>query len=450
MGHPTNLFSPEPASNYICVVCHDVLEDACSVKECGHTFCHDCIKTFLETYNVASCPNCRVNVSGYVPNYFARDSVDELQVQCFEGACSDDQDNNSSDNGTKKRKRDDDDDKRSCNWKGPLKDLNNHKENVCPFKVVTCSVGGCDHTCFRKDMESHISGGFITHMKLMQRENDTKMKRMEQSMNSKIKHVQSECDKKLIKVQAECDEKIKDLETQMQHSRYISDCREWLEHKPDALIDFSIYMIRERKRWSCSSIVGLLCYIPGPKDTAWEGAKIPMLLRYSGGAHKAPHCRFPAGFFHTNVYPSGTVCVSTVNEEDGWSPEMSLPEVLFTVQQLLNHPNPNSPAQAPAYHVYAKEGLEVYYHRIKEEANVYSNYSGHHSKVSALLEQGKFDGKYFVDEMEINELGKMHNGHKWHSVNANGRCECKCSCCVLGQTFWDEKKKMRFLFGIGG
>ena len=197
--------------------------------------------------------------------------------------------------------------------------------------------------------------------------------------------------------------------------------------------------------------MGLLCYIPGPKDSAWEGAKIPMLLRYRGGAHQPPICKFPPGFFHTNVYPSGTACVSTVNEDEGWSPEMSLPEVLFTVQQLLNHPNPNSPAQMQAYQVYVNEGPEVYYRRTTEEANVYSNYSGHHSKISALLEQGKFDdGKYFVDEMEINELGKMRNGRKWHSVIANGRCECKCSCCVLGQTFWDEKKKMRFLFGVGG
>ena len=438
MGHPTNLFSPDPASNYICVICHDVLEDACSVKECGHTFCRGCIKAYLETNNGESCPNCRINISGYIPNYFARYSVDELQVKCFEGSCSDDQDNDgSSDNGTIKRKRDDGDDK-SCNWKGPLKDLINHKENLCPFKLVTCSVGGCDHTCFRKDMESHISGGFLTHMMLIQRENDKKMKEM-------VKHVQSECDKKIKSVQSECDKTIKDLEMQMQHSRYIRDCREWLEHKPDALTDFSIYMIRER-----DSALGLLCYIPGPKDTAWEGAKIPMLLRYRR-AHQPPNCKFPAGFFHTNVYPSGTVCVSTVNETEGWSPETSLPEVLFTVQQLLSHPNPNSPAQAPAYHVYATEGPESYYRRIKEEANVYSNYSGHHSKVSELLERGKFDGKVFVDEMEINELGKKwHSGRKLHSVNANGKCDCKCSCCVLGRTFWDDKKKMRFLFGIGG
>jgi len=29
-------------------------------------------------------------------------------------------------------------------------------------------------------------------------------------------------------------------------------------------------------------------------------------------------CKFPAGFFHPNIYPSGTVCLSILNEVRGW------------------------------------------------------------------------------------------------------------------------------------
>nr|GMD49743.1 SUMO-conjugating enzyme SCE1 [Ipomoea batatas]GMD51754.1 SUMO-conjugating enzyme SCE1 [Ipomoea batatas]GMD55271.1 SUMO-conjugating enzyme SCE1 [Ipomoea batatas] len=30
---------------------------------------------------------------------------------------------------------------------------------------------------------------------------------------------------------------------------------------------------------------------------------------------KPPKCKFPQGFFHPNVYPSGTVCLSILNED---------------------------------------------------------------------------------------------------------------------------------------
>ena len=48
MGHPTNIFSPEPSTSCICIICHEVLELASSLKECGHTFCNECIATSLE------------------------------------------------------------------------------------------------------------------------------------------------------------------------------------------------------------------------------------------------------------------------------------------------------------------------------------------------------------------------------------------------------------------
>ena len=439
MGHPTSVFSPEPSQSTICAICADVLQDACSVKECGHTFCYNCIETSLESSN--TCPNCRIEVSGYTPNYFARDTVDELQVLCLrkskDGAPSDDND----DGSNKKRKRDND--TNCCNWKGPLKDLKRHEDTECGYKTVTCSIVGCEHTCLRKDMESHLSGGagLITHMTLMQKDHDEKMKQMEQK-----------CDTKIAKVQSECEEKIKRLERQtFVKSRYIHDCRNWIENKPDALSDFSVYSVGVG---GCS----LLCYIPGPAGSAWEGARIPMSLIYDNtgrGIDKPPKCRFAAGFFHMNVYPSGTICVSTINEEEGWTPEMTLPEILFTIQQLLCHPNPNSPAQITAYNVFCNEGADKYHRRTKEEADKYANYTGHHADVAKLASN--------VDDMEIGKkvelVSRRCREERVHPVDprtqatifqkdSNGNCEC--SCCALGQNFWDSEKKMRFLFGVGG
>ena len=39
---------------------------------------------------------------------------------------------------------------------------------------------------------------------------------------------------------------------------------------------------------------------------------------------RPPKCRFPKGFYHPNVYPSGTVCLSILNEEEDWRPAISI------------------------------------------------------------------------------------------------------------------------------
>jgi len=36
---------------------------------------------------------------------------------------------------------------------------------------------------------------------------------------------------------------------------------------------------------------------------------------------------FPKGFFHPNIYPSGTVCLSILNENDGWKPAITIKQV---------------------------------------------------------------------------------------------------------------------------
>ncbi|KAL7543617.1 hypothetical protein ACHAXR_012923 [Thalassiosira sp. AJA248-18] len=443
MGHPTDIFTSDPdGGSCICTICHDVFKDAASFNECGHTFCIDCMKTSLQTN--AACPNCRVDVAGYNPNYVVRDIIGSMQVKCPEGKGGDHQDNNSN-----KRKRGEGEEDCNaaasaqavgCDWKGQLKDLKDH-EITCEFKTVICGVDGCNHSCPRKDMVSHLSGlGVLVHMNLMKRS-------IVDGYETKIKGVETKC-QEMIK-------EIRDLDMSMRNLRYVNDCRSWIEYKPDALFDFSIYQIRSTK--ARNLIVGLLCEIPGPKGTAWEGARIPMTLRY--WVRGPPKCQFPAGFFHTNVYPSGTVCVSTINEEEGWTPETTLPEILFSVQQLLGHFNPSSPAQSIAYNVYAHEGLEQYQIRVKKEVEVYSDCARSNPKVK--LGEGER-----VDTQEIIEKAdRMMGGNKQAQErpdtppfqrDANGRVKpissipsihnnCECSCCAWGQVFWDDKK-----FGIGG
>ena len=65
-----------------------------------------------------------------------------------------------------------------------------------------------------------------------------------------------------------------------------------------------------------------------------------------------PKCRFDPAIFHPNIYPSGTVCLSLLDEGKDWKPSISIKQLLMGIQDLLDAPNPEDPAQAEAYQVF--------------------------------------------------------------------------------------------------
>ncbi|KAG0637668.1 ubiquitin-conjugating enzyme/RWD-like protein [Tuber brumale] len=70
---------------------------------------------------------------------------------------------------------------------------------------------------------------------------------------------------------------------------------------------------------------------------------------------KPPKCKFVPPLFHPNVYPSGTVCLSILNEDEDWKPAITIKQILLGIQDLLDDPNPESPAQADAYNLFRKD-----------------------------------------------------------------------------------------------
>jgi Ubiquitin-conjugating enzyme len=77
--------------------------------------------------------------------------------------------------------------------------------------------------------------------------------------------------------------------------------------------------------------------------------------------------KFVPPLFHPNVYPSGTICLSILNEEEGWRPAITLKQVLIGIQDLLDDPNPLSPAQSEAFTLFQQNKAE-YKKRIRQEA----------------------------------------------------------------------------------
>lgn len=75
--------------------------------------------------------------------------------------------------------------------------------------------------------------------------------------------------------------------------------------------------------------------------------------------------KFTPPLFHPNVYPSGTVCLSILNEEEAWRPAITIKQLLMGIQDLLNDPNPESPAQADAYNLFKKD-KPAYERRVRQ------------------------------------------------------------------------------------
>jgi ubiquitin-conjugating enzyme E2 I len=126
------------------------------------------------------------------------------------------------------------------------------------------------------------------------------------------------------------------------------------------------------------------CAIPGPKSTIWEGGlyKLRMIFK-DDFPSTPPKCRFEPPLFHPNVYPSGTVCLSLLDENKDWlvlektftdftintyrKPSISIKQLLVGIQELLVSPNPEDPAQAEAYQIYVQNRPE-YERRVRKQA----------------------------------------------------------------------------------
>jgi ubiquitin-conjugating enzyme E2 I len=68
------------------------------------------------------------------------------------------------------------------------------------------------------------------------------------------------------------------------------------------------------------------CKIPGKKGSLWEGGIYKLTMEFSDDyPNKPPKCKFNPVLFHPNIYPSGTVCLSILNEDEDWRPSLTIP-----------------------------------------------------------------------------------------------------------------------------
>ena len=121
------------------------------------------------------------------------------------------------------------------------------------------------------------------------------------------------------------------------------------------------------------------CKIPGKAGVSffvlinifqslWEGGVYTLMMEFSDDyPNKPPKCKFTPVLFHPNIYPSGTVCLSILNEDEDWRPSLTIPQILMGIQDLMNNPNEKSPAQADPYVAFTQNKAE-YAARVKRQA----------------------------------------------------------------------------------
>ena len=96
------------------------------------------------------------------------------------------------------------------------------------------------------------------------------------------------------------------------------------------------------------------CIIPGPKGTVWEEGHYKLTMEFPQDYPlKPPKCHFKPTLPHPNIYPSGTVCLSILNEEEDWKPAITISQILQGIQKLIKEePNLNSPANEDPFKMY--------------------------------------------------------------------------------------------------
>ena len=129
-------FLAEPASEYFCPVCTDLLTTP-YLTDCGHHLCYTCRRRLLENQRV-DCPVCReenVLANARLNKHFQR-QVNSFQIRCKYH-------------------------EQGCLWAGELKYLEEHLSNECKFTVVELTV--TDFTRMKESNAEWVSPPFYSH-----------------------------------------------------------------------------------------------------------------------------------------------------------------------------------------------------------------------------------------------------------------------------------------------
>jgi ubiquitin-protein ligase len=111
-------------------------------------------------------------------------------------------------------------------------------------------------------------------------------------------------------------------------------------------------------------------WMAGAPGTMWEGGIFRAGLKFPEDyPNSPPKMKFLSDFWHPNIYPDGTVCISILHTpdpmnpeeraEETWRPILTVESILVSVTSMLSDPNFSSPANVDAS-VECRKSPEIY------------------------------------------------------------------------------------------
>ena len=124
--------------------------------------------------------------------------------------------------------------------------------------------------------------------------------------------------------------------------------KQWRKNHP-----FGFIATPQRNRDGTLNIMKWDFGVPGKKQTIWEGGIHRGTMEFEKDFPTSPpKVKFVPPLFHPNVFASGTICLSLLDAD--WRPSMSIKVLLIGIQELLDNPNIDDPAQKEAYTCYCR------------------------------------------------------------------------------------------------
>jgi len=149
-------------------------------------------------------------------------------------------------------------------------------------------------------------------------------------------------------------------------NRLASERKNWRKQHPHGF-----YARPEKNPDGSTNLFRWRCGIPGKAGTDWAGGVYTLTMQFPEDyPNKPPKCQFVPPLFHPNVYPSGTVCLSILNEDKDWKAAITVKQILLGIQDLLDEPNNLDPAQEEPFKLFRNDKA-LYRQKVREQVKRY-------------------------------------------------------------------------------
>ncbi|KAL6751694.1 ubiquitin conjugating enzyme [Haematococcus lacustris] len=135
------------------------------------------------------------------------------------------------------------------------------------------------------------------------------------------------------------------------------------------------------------SLQKLTGWVPGPKDTPYEGGEYEVDIDLDDQyPFVPPRMRFVTKVWHPNISSqSGAICLDIL--KDQWSPALTLKTALLSLQALLSSPQPDDPQDAVVARQYINE-RPVFDRTARHWTEAFALPKTEDAKVAHIMEMG--------------------------------------------------------------